>query len=357
MTLENLRLITPDNSGDEKKNELESCLSEESFIEQLNRVCVLEKASDHAEEQPSRIEYRDITPERMRHGCVVFVGGLGTTAVDYTEQLRILAQQGRRVVYCNPLQGITPSEELATYAKEKGLPPLMACKAGEVLHVMEQLGIEHADVIGHSQGGAVSALVAAFRPEYVGQLILNTPAGIVGEKSYKELVHRVGEEFHAEQAFVERRAAEGDPTYKKAFERNAAAASTDPSYIEWRRRVEIPSIGKTSIIPLLVDIRDRAQNGMPAPEVVLVTAQDDRIFTPEEMDHAIGDVTQGDTLVNRWVMYPDAAVGHGPVEHHVNVVQATHPHYASVLAELLVEHDARQQEAQHDHVETFKEAA
>lgn len=352
MTFERPRLVSFEAN---ENSEVESCLSEESFIEQLNKVCVLEHAPDHADEQPDRIEYRDITPERLRYDqCVVFVGGLGTTAVDYTEQLRILAQQGRRVVYCNPLRGITPSPALAAYAKEKGLPPLMASKASEVLQVMEHLGIEHADVIGHSQGGAVSTLVAAFKPESVDQLILDTPAGIVGKKTYAELAPRIGEEFHAEGAFVTTKTAEGDPTYEQAFKRNAQAASTDPEYIRWRREEEIPSAGATSTIPLLKDIRGRAQRGMPAPTIALVTAQDDRIFTPEEMQHALGDVTQEDALVDRWVMYADPAIGHGPVQHHeVLAASDAGPQHASLLADLLSEGKRKHRE---DGIE-FKEAA
>ncbi len=339
MTLEHLSLVTPD---DEKENEVESCLSEASFLEQLNRICVVEGVAGRAEEQSDHVEYRDIVPERLQYDhCVVFVGGLGTTAVDYTEQLRILAKQGRRVVYCNPLQGVTPSEELAAYAKAKGLPPLMAYKASEVLRIMEHLGIEHADVIGHSQGGAVSTLVAAFKPEQVDQLVLDTPAGIVGKKSYSELVRRVGAEFHAEREFVEKKAAAGDPTYERAFHRNADAASTDPDYIQWRREVEIPSIGATSVIPLLEDIRNRTQQGNAAPEVVLVTAQDDQIFPPQEIEDALGDVTKSNALVSRWVMYPDTTVGHGPVQHHrVLETNGANPHHASILADILSERSA-----------------
>jgi hypothetical protein len=191
----------------------------------------------------------------------------------------------------------------------------------------------------------------------VGQLILNTPAGIVSRSDAKQLSRDIAGEFHAEKEFVEAKAVVGDATYKEAFERNAQAASTDPDYIHWRRDVEIPAAGATSTIPLLKDLHTRAQSGMPAPEVVLVTAQDDRIFTPEAMQRALGDVTQEDALVDRWVMYSDPAVGHGPVEHHAVLgTDAADPRHASVLADILSERDI-QRDVHHDDAIEFKKAA
>ena len=50
--------------------------------------------------------------------------------------------------------------------------------AGFVRHVMARFGIERADFVGHSRGGAVSIALAATAPELVGRLVLAGSAGI-----------------------------------------------------------------------------------------------------------------------------------------------------------------------------------
>jgi pimeloyl-ACP methyl ester carboxylesterase len=50
--------------------------------------------------------------------------------------------------------------------------------AGFVRHAMARLGIERADLFGHSRGGAIAVAIAAETPELVNRLVLAGSAGI-----------------------------------------------------------------------------------------------------------------------------------------------------------------------------------
>ncbi len=58
----------------------------------------------------------------------------------------------------------------------KGLDASLEATASHIVSLMDVLGLEHADIAGHSHGGAIALSLAARYPERVSRLILFAPA-------------------------------------------------------------------------------------------------------------------------------------------------------------------------------------
>lgn len=75
-----------------------------------------------------------------------------------------------RTVYAIDLANMGSSERV------KGLDASLEACADRVAAWMDALGIESADIAGHSHGGATAMMLAARHPERVGRLVLFAPA-------------------------------------------------------------------------------------------------------------------------------------------------------------------------------------
>ena len=261
----------------------ESCISSGSFEHQLgnkHHVQVLDSERGH----PHLLEYVDIRPdtipERERSApVVVFVGGFNTTPEDYRHMLLTFAQHGRRVVYCNPTRGMAPPEDLAVYAREHGIAPLITAKAAEVAYLKDHLRLRRVTLVGHSQGGAVACLAAAHLADDVDLLIMDTPAGLVGTVSTPEFVRRAADEVDAEKTYY-------------AMHRENPTAQTTPleaarSFFKERpdvRAKEVDAIGHTDLIPLLRTMDRMKGHTGTGPDIYVLTAENDRIFPPEAVE-------------------------------------------------------------------------
>jgi pimeloyl-ACP methyl ester carboxylesterase len=254
----------------------------------------------------------------------VFIGGFGANSLAYDAQLYELARRGRKVIYLNPLEGLAGSEEEQTYAKDTGIPGIIQNKASEVSRLLKELGIARVDVVGHSQGGAVATLLAATHPDMVKKLVLDTPAGLVGQKTSAELITRSLDEAASEYVYARKKMEDdGDTSYLKEWkERLFHDKRGNLSRFLWRLKNEIESLAKTDITPLLDDIQhgvNRKNEETVSPEVILLTANNDRIFRSEEIEKTLGinSITQTGTdgiqtgRVNSWTMYADKNTGHG----------------------------------------------
>jgi len=299
------------------------CISSESFLEQIlaPKTIRLEDKENHLSNEASYVE---IKPERLTsEECVVYIGGLGTNALAYDAQLHELARRGRKIIYINPVEGIKPSRELAEYADAHEIPQTIQNKAAEIELLMCTLNVGKVDVVGHSQGGAIATLLTAFRPNQVDRLVLDTPAGLVGNKSAGSLISRSIEEAGSEYQYAKQKFDAGDPSYLDAWKKRIFNDERgDASRLLWRLTTEIKGIGQTNIVPLLQDIQAghrQADEATLAPEVILLTAQNDRVFKAEEIattmtEHGLAETKDDGTragIVDSWAMYADRRAGHG----------------------------------------------
>ncbi len=100
--------------------------------------------------------------------ALVLVHGLVGSARNWDQNIKSLALF--RTVYALDLANMGGSERVA------GIDPGLEASADRIAACMDALGIETADIGGHSHGGAISMMLAARHPERVRRLVLFAPA-------------------------------------------------------------------------------------------------------------------------------------------------------------------------------------
>ncbi len=100
--------------------------------------------------------------------ALVMVHGLVGSVTNWRRNIDELAKDA--TVYAVDMANMGQSERV------KGLDASMAGAADRLARLMEALGLDKADIAGHSHGGAVSMMFAARHPERVRSLILFAPA-------------------------------------------------------------------------------------------------------------------------------------------------------------------------------------
>lgn len=103
-----------------------------------------------------------------RGPALVLVHGLVGSARNWQQNIAYLSRF--RTVYALDLANMGNSERVA------GLDPGIEASADRVVRWMDALGIETADIAGHSHGGAITMMLAARHPERVDRLVLFAPA-------------------------------------------------------------------------------------------------------------------------------------------------------------------------------------
>jgi 4,5:9,10-diseco-3-hydroxy-5,9,17-trioxoandrosta-1(10),2-diene-4-oate hydrolase len=99
---------------------------------------------------------------------MLIIHGLVGSSLNWRKNIGELAKNAS--VYAIDLANVGKSDRVAD------LDPGLEATAARVAATMEALGLDHADVAGHSHGGAVALMLAARHPELVRSLILFAPA-------------------------------------------------------------------------------------------------------------------------------------------------------------------------------------
>lgn len=251
------------------------------------------------------LEYAVVNPknesgENADAEWAVFIGGLGAEKETYKTEMIDLALSGKRTVFVAPSKGVQPESEDTDYfnAWAGALPDPIRNKAGAVAKLLEHLGVTNANIIGHSEGGAVAAALSGMRPQLAKRLLLDNPAGMIGEDTTRELLHRVADEQKTEAPSLE------------------AMWNYAKGLIQFPFWKDIPAIADTDIRPILEHIKKSKQKGGKGPEIILINSNNDHIFKKEDVEAALGEdpLTQ---YVDRYVVRIDKNAGHqktGPRE-------------------------------------------
>src|SRR5262245_27990700 len=100
---------------------------------------------------------------------LVFIHGLGcASSCDFVAVARAPALRGRRALLVD-LPGYGFSD------KPHSFPYGVDSHAAVVGELLDRLDVGHADLFGHSMGGAVAITVAARRPDRLRRLVLSEP--------------------------------------------------------------------------------------------------------------------------------------------------------------------------------------
>ena len=99
---------------------------------------------------------------------LLLLHGLVGSAHNWRQNIHVLAQQF--CVYAFDLPNMGDSDRI------KGSDASLETTADRIAACMEILGLDRADVSGHSHGGAIAMMLAVRHPERVGRLVLYAPA-------------------------------------------------------------------------------------------------------------------------------------------------------------------------------------
>lgn len=258
------------------------------------------------------MQYAMINPdggheERESDEWAVFIGGFASIKETYMSEMLDLAKSGKRVLFLSPDKGAQPENEDTDYFNTRSgsgagtLPGTIRAKAAAVALLLEHLGVTQANVIGHSQGGAVATAFAGIRPKLVSRLLLDNPAGLIEKDTIGGLLHRVRDE-----AKVEFGASQSTATWWKQLKRLA-------QFPLFRATKEIPGIARTDIRPMLEHLKNLKSQGGSGPEVILINSNNDQLFPKEAVEAGIGKDAL-ERYVDRWLVYADENANHGKVD-------------------------------------------
>ena len=253
------------------------------------------------------------------------------------DEMYEIAKAGRKVLFLNPDHGLTPDEDDAQYYKEQSVARTIAQKAAAVQEVLEEKGIVDADIVGHSQGAQVAVAMGVRHPELVRRIVLDNPAGMIGEDSRSKLSARAVAQANEEGMRTPGRMREANRLEKDGF---IEKGSWKPGKAYLRERLaqtklmlqkpffrnitETSGIAATDISPLLRDIKDNEKK----IEVVLLTAQSDRIIPERRVERTLEyeepvyneetrtyakpaeDYEKPFELIDRWAMYSKKGASH-----------------------------------------------
>lgn len=229
----------------------------------------------------------------------VFIGGLASVKEDYKKEMLDLARSGKRVLFVAPEKGVPTTREDEDYfiARAGALPETIRNKAEAAAQLLEHLGITGANIIGHSQGGAVATALVGMRPGLAKRLLLDNPVGIIGGDTTRNLLSRAHHE------------AKGGAGATDAFRGSGALALQLMRYPVWRATKEIPSIARTDIRPMLAHMKKLKADGGKGPEIVLINSNSDLIYTKEDVEKGLGDDPLNE-YIDRYVVRADKDAGH-----------------------------------------------
>jgi pimeloyl-ACP methyl ester carboxylesterase len=103
-----------------------------------------------------------------RGPALVLVHGLVGSSGNWDQNIQFLARF--RTVYALDMANMGYSDRVP------GIDPGLEATADRLAAAMDALGIQRADIAGHSHGGAISMMLAARHPEKVRRLVLFAPA-------------------------------------------------------------------------------------------------------------------------------------------------------------------------------------
>lgn len=177
------------------------------------------------------------------HGTFVLIHGLGANATGWTNLVGKLRQQARRIVLLE-LPGHGRSEPPPDSLRLMDLATSVRDAIDTLIDVRER-----AVVLGNSLGGATALRYALQRPERVGSLILNSPAGApLGAPELEALRTRFGVKSREDARRFIAELLHAPPVYFRLIEEGLAA-----------------------------------ELGRPLVQSVLSTIRDDDFFTAEEL--------------------------------------------------------------------------
>lgn len=120
---------------------------------------------------PWRLHFRDRGPRQAP--VVVLLHGFGASLQTWDPWASALSKTHRVIRLDLPGSGLSPPDPANDYTDARSLQLL--------LHVLDDLGVSRATIVGHSLGGRIAWTFAAQHPERTERLVLIAPDGFASE--------------------------------------------------------------------------------------------------------------------------------------------------------------------------------
>jgi pimeloyl-ACP methyl ester carboxylesterase len=224
-------------------------------------------------------EVADIKPEKAKTDVPVFLApAWGYTIDTYKGVMKTLAEENRRVLSLDHprhgyAMGDVPKDAASKYPTEE------LRKAMNIIGVLEQKGIEKTDVIAHSEGAANAIIAAVLHPEKFRNIVLFTPAGLIGKDSFGRLLKGFSQKNKPAKSLEGRLDIDAS-----AFEKTAAAEAM--KYIKknpLRALREAIGISQSETHELLRYLHEKGIG------IVVMASVDDPVFPMDKMQKIVKD--------------------------------------------------------------------
>ncbi|MFA6552023.1 MAG: alpha/beta fold hydrolase [Candidatus Paceibacterota bacterium] len=283
----------------------ESLEQPKTFDEQFAKKIKIELAGAVA-------EAIDVSPEKVKTSIpTILAPGWATSLEVYKPAIQEYFNQGRRVVAMDHprLSGEGGDVEIALHrAKidENALleyPKAELRKALNLLQLMDQIGIEKADFIAHSESTINTMIAATLRPEKFNNIVFFGPAGLIGQDSMPRLVKGFADQTKKQAGM------EDEPLTDAQKENSKEMAKSLTSYFlknPLRALNEILDISETQTDKMLKNIHDKGIG------TVIMSGVDDPVFPASQMQKFVRtDMVDGFLTVK---------AGHGIPENYMPVI-------------------------------------
>jgi len=121
--------------------------------------------------QPLVMAYMDLAPEKPNGRTVVLLHGKNFSGAYWQKTAQSLSEEGYRVIMPDQIGFGKSSKPTGYQYTFQGL-------ASDTKDLLDELKVEHADIVGHSMGGMVAARFALMFPQRTAKLVLVNPLGL-----------------------------------------------------------------------------------------------------------------------------------------------------------------------------------
>ena len=163
-----------------------NCFSQKSdtlsiTLENVKYACPVKYLPIQTEGQDIRMAYMDVAPIKKSNGrTVVLFHGKNFGGYYWTNVIRALSERGFRVIVPDQIGFGKSSKPFIHYSFHQ------LAKWNKML--LDSLGIQRTNILGHSMGGMLATRFALMYPETTEKLLLENPIGL---EDYRAFVHYV----------------------------------------------------------------------------------------------------------------------------------------------------------------------
>jgi pimeloyl-ACP methyl ester carboxylesterase len=205
--------------------------------------------------------------------------------------------------------------------EDLGVSDTVLAKVLELEILIEHENLTDVDLVGHSQGGLISAVLSVHRPELVKNLVLQSPEGFQGELSTPKLVGKMAYEVMLQTADHFKELTKGNShNLSASMTRNKSFTGEFFRDVIWRLTEEVPGSAKVDLVPILEQIMSERRETGIGPMVTLVNAQNDSLFNPEMHEEKLQASPEASSVldenegpfkyIDSWAMYSRKGAGH-----------------------------------------------